>query len=84
MSRALFLAGVVVLLFAAIATIGVRTNSDVPALRLVPALFLPLPDAFVGGGDFPKSLNQAGVLVVYGLPAACLLALAWLARRRTS
>ena len=54
---------------------------DPLGLRLLPAMFLPLPRPLIGGGDFPGALSGAGIVAVYLLPGVLLLGVGFALRR---
>jgi hypothetical protein len=78
-----FIAGGIWVMLGAIAGVGLQTGGDLLALRLFPALFLHLRRPLIGGGDFPPDLSGIGIVAVYIVPGAVLLALGilWPERR---
>ena len=86
LDRFVIFAGGILLGLGAIASVGLRISEDPLALRLLPALLFRLRRPLIGGGDFPPSLSAAGVVAVYFVPSAVLLAIGlwWRARRAAS
>ena len=78
--RTAFVVGLVLLGLGVAASLQAPEGGDLLGLRLFPALLLPLKRPFIGGGDFPPSLSGTGIVAVYVIPGALLVALAFLFR----
>jgi hypothetical protein len=72
MAKGLGLLGV---LFLAGGVVASLQSADA-TLRMLPALFLPLPTSLAAGPDLPPHLTTSGIVVVYFVPGALLLVIA--------
>ena len=81
MAKALIVIGSILLVLGGVAA-GQSADSS---LRFFPALILPWNKQLVAGPDLPPHLTTLGIVVVYFLPGALLLALGvFISKRRAS